>query len=226
MEPANSPTEIILIVDDDPAIISVMTRILGRVGYQILSAPDGLKCIEITKEVKPDVILLDISMPHMNGIEVCTILKKDPATQDIPVIFVTGLANERTLRGAFNCGGTDYVSKPVNRVELLARIKSVLSHQALNRIRLEREKLIGVLEMAGAVCDKLNQPLQAISMNLELMTKASAGDTNTGRYIQNIGKQVERMGGIMRKLMRITRYETVDYLRGHKIIDIDKASGE
>ncbi len=169
MEPKDDLCETILVVDDSPVQIKITTTILNKSEYRVLSARDGSECIKITKKIKPDLILLDIDMPEMNGIEVCMNLNNDPKTKDIPIIFVTGITDDSTLKEAFDAGGTDYVRKPVNQVELLSRIKSVLNNQKLNKIRLEKEKLIGVLEMAGAVCHEVNQPLQAISMTFEII---------------------------------------------------------
>lgn len=224
MEPKDDLCETILVVDDDPAIIEIMTAILGKSGYRIFTAQGGSECIEMTKKVSADIIIMDIDMPRMNGIEACTILKNDPDTKDIPIIFLTGLPGNDMLKIAFDCGGTDYVCKPINRIELLSRIKSVLTSQRQNKISLEKEKLIGILEMAGAVCHELNQPLQAILMTFDIIIEDLSTNTEMYKYADEISQEIDRMGIIMKKLMHITKYETREYIRGEKIIDIDKAS--
>ena len=116
------------------------------------------------------------------------------------------------------------MSKPINRIVLLSRIKSVLSIQKLNKIRLDKEKLIGILEMAGAVCHELNQPLQSISLIFEIIMEDLSTNNEMCKRVDEISQEIERMRIIMKKLMHITKYETREYIRGQKIIDIDKAS--
>ena len=216
----------ILIVDDSPVSSLVVSLMLKKNSdFCTVRVWDGSECIKKIKEVKPDLILLDIQMPGMNGIEVCKVLKKDEGTCDMPIIFVTASTDDETLREAFDAGGTDYVRKPVNKIELLARIKSVLLQKKLEKKLLEEEKLSGVLEMAGAVCHELNQPIQVVSGYSELLLMDMEKDNSAYPYIKMIKEQTDEMGSITRKLMRITKYETQDYIEGNRIIDIDKAVG-
>ncbi len=215
----------ILLVDDSPVSSMVVSLILKKNSdYRTVRIWDGTACIKKAKEVKPDLILLDIQMPGMNGIEVCNILKKNQRTCDIPVIFVTASTDDETLREAFGAGGTDYVRKPVNKIELLARIKSVLLHRKMEKKLMEEEKLKGVLEMAGGICHELNQPMQVVSGYSELLLMDIEKDNSAYPYIKMIKEQTDEMGSITKKLMRITKYETRDYIEGSRIIDIDKAA--
>lgn len=214
----------LLIVDDNPINIRVVQVMLEKNGYRTVSAMDGVTCIEMAKNGRPDLILLDINMPEMSGIEVCKALRRDEQSNDIPVIFVTASTDDETLREAFESGGTDYVRKPVNRTELLARIESILTQKILMQKVLEEEKLQGVLEMAGAACHELNQPLQAISGMCELLMMDMTENDQRHSNIQKIKQQIDRIAEITRKLMGITRYTTRSYIGDSKIIDIDKAS--
>jgi len=220
----------VLIVDDAPANIRVLVEILTGT-YDISVATNGPEAIgiampETDMSGHPDLILLDIMMPEMDGYEVCRILKQSPDTKDIPVVFVTANTDDDTLHEAFEAGGTDYVRKPVNKIELLARIKSALNQQELTRKLLEEEKLKGVLEMAGAVCHELNQPMQSVLGFSQLLMDDLTEDDSVYEYISIIKSQIDKMGRITKKLMRITRYETLDYIESTKIIDIDRASGD
>lgn len=212
----------ILIVDDNPINIKTLQIILEKSGYCTVSTMDGAACIEMAKNGRPDLILLDINMPELSGIEVCKALRRDEQSNDIPVIFVTASTDNETLREAFESGGTDYVRKPVNRTELLARIESILTQKILMQKLLEEEKLQGVLEMAGAACHELNQPMQTISGYSELLLMDISENNPLYRNIKTIKEQIDRMGKITRKLMRITKYKTREYLN-RKIIDIDQA---
>ena len=216
----------ILVVDDSPVSSMIVSLMLKKnKDYCTVRVWDGPACIKKAKEVKPDLILLDIQMPGMNGIEVCKVLKKDERTHDIPVIFVTASTDNDTLKEAFESGGTDYVRKPLNKIELLARIKSVLLHRKMEKKLLEEEKLKGVLEMAGGICHELNQPMQVVSGYTELLLMDIGKENSAYPYIKMIKEQTDEMGSITRKLMRITKYETQDYIEGGRIIDIDKAAG-
>lgn len=220
----------ILIADDSPANIRVLAEILAD-EYEISVATGGKEALEIVRERtglygSPDLILLDIVMPDMDGYEVCKALKKNPQTRDIPVVFVTANTDDETLKEAFESGGSDYVRKPVNRIELTARMKSALTQQELTRKLLEEERLEGVLEMAGAVCHELNQPMQSILGFSQLLMDNMPADNPKYEYLAIIKNQIDKMGKITKKLMRITRYETRDYIENTKIIDISKASEE
>jgi CheY-like chemotaxis protein len=223
-EPVDSSGSTILVVDDSRLSISTVVGMLEKSGYRTLSAMNGPECIQLAKTSKPDVILLDIIMPDMSGIEVCRALTQDEETNDIPIIFVTGNTDDKILEEAFEAGGTDYVHKPVGRIELIARIKSALTHKMLLKQQLEEEKLKGVLEMAGAICHEMNQPLQVISGYSNLLRTHMSENHPQYNYISEIQEHVTRMGEITNKLMNITRYKTQSYIAGQKIVDIDKAS--
>ena len=224
MDLINTLEVTILIVDDNPINIRVVEVMLEKDGYRTVSAMDGATCIEMAKNGRPDLILLDINMPEMSGIEVCKALNQNKQTNNIPIIFVTASTDDETLKEAFESGGTDYVRKPVNRVELLARISSALTQKKAAEKLLEEERLKGILEMAGAVCHELNQPMQAISGMCELLMMDMTENDQLHSNIQKIKHQIDRMAEITRKLMGVTRYTTRSYIGGSKIIDIDKAS--
>jgi CheY-like chemotaxis protein len=213
----------ILIVDDAAANIRILADILMS-DYEIIAATSGAEALDLA--AASDLILLDILMPDMDGCEVCRRLRSDSATQETPVVFITASTDEGTLKAAFDAGGDDYVRKPVGRIELLTRIRSALSQQELTRKRVAEEKLQGVLEMAGAVCHELNQPLQTVTGFVQLLDLQTRRDDPRTEYIDIIKGQVERMAGITKKLMQITRYETIDYVENTKIIDIDKAAAQ
>jgi CheY-like chemotaxis protein len=211
-------------VDDNPVNIKIEQAILGKSGYRTVSASSGRECIRTLMEFDPDLILLDICMPEMNGIEVCKTLKKEKHLMDIPVIFITASTDNEILKEAFESGATDYVRTPINRVELLTRIKSALTERKLVESYIGEERLKGILEMAGAVCHEINQPMQAISGYSEILLMGISTDNPLYKNVKKIKDQVVRMGTIARKLAGITRYETKSYVGDLRIIDIEKAS--
>jgi len=113
-----------LIVDDQPTNLQVLGKRLLIENYSIMAAMNGKIALEMVEERKPDLILLDIMMPEMSGFEVCKILKQNPKTQSIPIIFLTAKKDPDDIVNAFNLGAVDYVSKPFNYAELLSRIRT------------------------------------------------------------------------------------------------------
>lgn len=129
MEPVKNS---ILIVDDEGLNISSLTNILSP-EYTIHVEKDGIGCIESTRELKPDLILLDVIMPAMDGFEVIKILKSDPETMEIPVVFVTGLRNTQDEEQGFLLGAADYINKPFSNAVVKLRVRNQL--QIVNQLR-------------------------------------------------------------------------------------------
>ncbi|WP_010544523.1 putative bifunctional diguanylate cyclase/phosphodiesterase [Sphingomonas elodea] len=133
----------ILIVDDNPVNVGVVVDHLEGEGYQVLVALGGYEALERVRFARPDLILLDVMMPDLDGLQVCRRLHADPPTRDIPVIFMTALADVTDKIAAFEAGGVDYVSKPFQLEEVLARVRT---HLALRRARQDLEAHTAVLE--------------------------------------------------------------------------------
>ena len=133
-----STEKTILIVDDSATNRILLERLLKRNGYATISACGGYECLEKIRRYRPDMVLLDIMMPDMSGINVTKALQKDPEVNTIPVIFVTSATDDGTLKQAFEAGGTDFVRKPVNKVELLKRIQSVFEYQLLAEKKMQK----------------------------------------------------------------------------------------
>jgi PleD family two-component response regulator len=137
--------QIILVIDDEPINIEFMGELL-KTNYEVLFATngqDGLDCV--TAGTAPDLILLDIIMPELNGFEVCRILKESPKSKDIPVIFLTAKTQTEDIVKAFKMGAADYVTKPFNSDELMARVRT---HLELKRVRESQLDLISKLQAA------------------------------------------------------------------------------
>jgi len=137
----------VLIVDDAPIQLKVIIPILERQNIKASVASSGQEALDLIESEPPDLILLDIVMPEMDGYEVCSRIKNSPAHADIPILFLTGRDGSEDIIRAFDVGGADYVTKPVNPSELVARIKTHL--QLGNTIAKLKETLEQVQMLSG-----------------------------------------------------------------------------
>jgi len=119
-------TPVILVVDDNRENLELLQAYLEDLDCRTIPAYDGPEALEIVKTDKPDLILLDIMMPKMSGFEVCRRVKNDSATSHIPIIMVTALNEYGDMQRGVDCGTDDFVSKPVNKIELLTRVRTML----------------------------------------------------------------------------------------------------
>src|ERR1700728_1098509 len=145
------PQSTVLIVDDNAQNVELLQAFLESLPVKLVTAGDGLEALAKVAEHKPDLILLDIMMPKMSGFQVCKRIKGDPKTRDIQVLMVTALNELGDIEQATECGTDDFVSKPVNKFELLTRVKSLL------RVR----HLKGELERALTYLNEIEQDEEA-----------------------------------------------------------------
>jgi CheY-like chemotaxis protein len=125
MDPAPTRAKI-LIVDDEAAIREYEATLLGELGHEVLAAADGAEALRLAREKQPDLVLLDIMMPELSGIEVCRQLRADPRTRDIRVIVVSAVDAKRALEESIIAGADDFLAKPINALELMVRVRSIL----------------------------------------------------------------------------------------------------
>jgi len=142
----------IMVVDDTPANLRLLSKILQERDYQVRPVPDGSLALAAAKTKPPDLILLDIRMPEMDGFQVCEKLKSDKSTQDVPIIFISALDAVEDKVRAFSVGGVDYITKPFHAEEVLARVQN---HLDLRRLQAQLEtantKMAQELALAGEV---------------------------------------------------------------------------
>jgi len=136
------PQSTVLIVDDNPQNVELLQAFLESLPVKIVTAVDGLDALNKVAEHSPDLILLDIMMPQMSGFQVCRRIKSDPKTRDIQVLMVTALNELGDIEQANEVGTDDFVSKPVNKIELLTRVKSLLR---VRHLKSELERALSYL---------------------------------------------------------------------------------
>lgn len=123
----------VLLVDDNQQNLELLAAYVEDLPCRVLTATDGLSALELVREARPNLILLDVMMPRMSGFQVCARLKADAATRDIPVVMVTALNEVGDVERAVDSGADDFLTKPVNRVELLTRARSLIRLSLLQR---------------------------------------------------------------------------------------------
>ena len=133
----------VLVVDDNPQNLELLQAYLEELECKVITAADGVQALEAVSKETPDLILLDIMMPRMSGFEVCRKLKAEPATADIPVVMVTALNELGDIERAVAAGTDDFLSKPINKLEMLTRVKSLLQ---VRHLKGELERTLAYLQ--------------------------------------------------------------------------------
>jgi len=131
MNSLGQESEVVLIVDDSPETLGMLNDALEQAGMTVLVALEGNQALRIARKIRPDIILLDAIMPHLDGFETCILLKADPRLADIPVIFMTGLSDTESIVKGLEAGGVDYLTKPIKPDELMARMRVHLNNARL-----------------------------------------------------------------------------------------------
>ena len=196
-------SEIILIVDDTPANLGVLVETLGDAGYQLMVAEDGEEALAQTDQTVPDLILLDVMMPGIDGFETCRRFKMQPKTRDVPVLFMTALNETADKVKAFGAGGVDYITKPIEHEEALARVRT---HLALRRLQRELQDQLALKERFMRIAGHdLRNPLCLILMAGELARRhLGAGENSVlTKYLDNLGESAAQMRRIIDTFLEI-----------------------
>jgi signal transduction histidine kinase len=183
----------VLVVDDEPSGFDVIEAHLYREGYDLVYASSGREALNKIDSLEPDVILLDVMMPQMDGIEVCQHLKSDPHWQHIPIIIVTALNSKADLARSLDAGADDFLTKPVSGIELRARVRSML------RIKHQYDALQSTLQMredlSNMIVHDLRNPLTTILMCSSLLIDSGLEQKTLERMklILSAGRQLDSM---------------------------------
>jgi putative two-component system response regulator len=185
----------ILVVDDDPVIVGLLRRMLEREGYTVIAAADGLEALERVASHKPDLVLLDVSMPKLSGFEVCRRLKDDEQTALIPVTMLTGLDDSESRRLGIEAGADDFLAKPIDHSTLRARIRTQLRLKHLTDHLEHTENVIFMLAQAVEAKDPYTeghlQRISAYADQLACACNLSSEEVTRVRYggiLHDIGK--------------------------------------
>ena len=203
----------ILVVDDVGKNIQVVGGILSKAGYEIMPANSGMQALERVKSKLPDLILMDLMMPDMDGLEACRRLKSDPATACVPVIFLTASNQMEHLVEAFTVGAVDYVTKPFNALELLARVRTHLElKQTRDALLRQTERLREVNkdkdEFLGIAAHDLRNPLGNIISTCQLlMDEPDADPAFVREMVGLIDTTATHMSQLVKNLLDVNAIE-------------------
>ncbi|WP_375467650.1 response regulator [uncultured Nostoc sp.] len=158
--------ELILIVDDIPNNLKVLFDILNNSGFKVSIAKSGESALEKAQKTLPNLILLDVMMPGMDGFETCRHLKSNQKTKDIPVIFMTALSETVEKVKGLHLGAVDYITKPIEHEEVLARINVHLELRRMQLKLVQEEKMSSLGQLVAGIAHEINNPVNFISGNL------------------------------------------------------------
>lgn len=206
----------ILIVDDVVSNVLLLKILLTNEKFQVCTANCGNACIEQAKKEHPDLILLDVMMPDISGFDTAVILKKDPETQDIPIIFLTALNTPADLVHGFQVGANDFLTKPFNKEELVMRVVQQISLVAAKRIIVQQnEELRRTIsnrdKMYSVIAHDLRSPMASIRMVLNLAVSVISPDT-VGEEIFGLldkaNRETEEAHDLLDNLLKWTKSQT------------------
>jgi two-component system sensor histidine kinase/response regulator len=207
----------ILVVDDQPINIKLLQRKLERQGMDINVAYSGQECLDSVAADLPDLILLDVMMPEMDGIETCQHLKSNPETETIPIIFITAKASKEGKLQGLDAGAVDYITKPIDLDETLARVRTQLRLQAMFRENIELQDRLGNTRKSAAVgaitqgiAHNLNNLLGVVVGYLDLIKNGYDSPAMVQRSVSLMDNSVNRMVSIIRQLGTIANQQHIE----------------
>ncbi|HIK27948.1 MAG: hybrid sensor histidine kinase/response regulator [Oscillatoriaceae bacterium SKW80] len=246
----NLERDIILIVDDNQTNLDVLFEFLREEGFKVLVATDGETALEQLEYIKPDIILLDVMMPGIDGFETCRLLKAKQTTQDIPVIFITALSDTVDKVKGFQMGAVDYITKPFQHEEVLMRVQTHLTLRklqkqlqekneelaALNRNLenlveqktkqlIEREKTAIIGRLTQGMIHNIKNPLQTIMTSLDMIELRAAEigcEEVFKKYCNFIDAAAEKINNIIENLMLKSRRDEITDLQLLNLNDLVK----
>jgi DNA-binding response OmpR family regulator len=216
----------ILIIDDLPENVFLLQDRLENEGFEVLTAYDGQSGIDKALTGMPDLILLDVMMPGMSGIEVCRLLVSNPTTMNIPIILVTAKSGAEDTKEGLEAGAFDYIKKPFSRVELLARVNSALKLSGAHKALLELEQKNTYAATVVTTNHKIKQPLTLMSLSSAAikreLNKDEISKENILKRLAYIETAIKEINDVLNQLHAIKKPIFSDYVKNIKMIEVDK----
>ena len=202
----------VLVVDDVMPNVLLLKVMLSNEKFNVITASNGEQAIELVRNEKPDLILLDVMMPGLTGYDVAQILQNDPETHDIPIIFLTALNTSEDIVRGFRMGGSDFISKPFNKEVLIIRVKYQLSLVEAKRIILQQNEelqrtIAGRDKLYSVIAHDLRSPMSTVKMVLNMLTESNSpeilGEENYS-MLSMVNTQSEEVFALLDNLLKWT----------------------
>lgn len=216
----------ILVIDDLPENVFMLQDRLEHEGYEVITAYDGLSGIEKTRNELPDLILLDVMMPGITGFEVCKTLANDIKTKNIPIILVTAKIGAEDTKEGLEAGAFDYIKKPFNKIELLARVNSALKLSDAQKMLIKAEKQSVFAATVVTANHKIKQPLtlmnlSAAAIKRELAKEEISKEAITKR-LSYIELAIKEINDVLNNMNTIKEPTIGEYTKNIKMIKVDE----
>ena len=216
----------ILVIDDLPENVFLLQDRLESEGYEVITAYEGKSGLNKAISEQPDLILLDIMMPDITGLDVCKKLVNNEETSHIPIILVTAKIEAEDIKEGLEAGAFDYIKKPFNRIELLARVKSALKLSDARRQLIEAEKSKLFAATVVTANHKIKQPLTLMSLSAAAIkreiNKEIISTEAINKRLDYITTAIKEINNILNQLHTIKKPVLSDYVKNIKMIDVDK----
>lgn len=210
----------ILVIDDDKIIRERLEKLLNLEGYQVFIAEGGRRGLDIFRKEKPDIVLLDLKMPGMDGIEVLKEIKKGPKkSTGAEVIMITGHGAVESAIEALKIGAFEYIQKPIEFDELEIQIKKALEKQQMQR-KIDEQGLEAVKDMIVTYNHEMNQPLTAIQGYLDFLKDKLKKDEENYKILKTMQEQISRMVKTLNRIKSLDKIETKQYIHGKMMLDL------
>lgn len=216
----------ILVIDDLPENVFMLQDRLENEGYEVITAYDGKSGMDKARKILPDLILLDVMMPDITGIEVCKQLGADEKTKNIPIILVTAKSGADDTKEGLEAGAFDYIKKPFNRIELLARVKSALKLSEANGKLLNAEKRATFVATVVTANHKIKQPLTLLSLSSAAIKRELSKDEISReallKRLTYIDTAVKEINDVLNQLNAIRDPELSEYTHNIQMVKISE----
>jgi Response regulators consisting of a CheY-like receiver domain and a winged-helix DNA-binding domain len=220
----------ILVIDDLPENVFLLQDRLEREGYEIMTSYDGKSGIEKAIKEVPDLILLDVMMPDLTGIEVCRALVVNPITANIPIILVTAKSGAEDTKEGLEAGAFDYIKKPFNRIELLARVHSALKLNEAHKLLVEAEKRNTFSATVVTTNHKIKQPLTLMSLSSTAikreLNKEEISREAILKKLNYIDIAIKEITDILNQLNSIKQPVFSEYIKNIRMVDVITERGK
>ncbi|MBZ0182857.1 MAG: response regulator [Melioribacteraceae bacterium] len=220
----------ILVVDDSKDNVIILRERLENEGFEISTAYSGEEAIKKALTESPDLILLDVMMPEMSGFEVCKRISGNEKTREIPIILLTALVEPKDIKEGFQAGAYDYIKKPFNKVELIARINSALRFRETAKLILDIEKINTFAASVVTTNHEIKQPLTLINLSVAALKREVSKDELNKQSIEKRISIIENAARDILKFLEvysaIKKPVLTDYINNIKMIDLKKHTNE